>query len=123
MLSVLAAAAVVASQPTTDPDIRCMASFLVVAGQMGEDPQSSAEDKSGVSAIVLYFFGKVRGRNPKADVKNAIMTLVQSPGYLDTAIRADIERCSAEAEARGKELGAFSDLGTAEPTGNATTKP
>ena len=111
MLSLLAAAAVAASQPSADPDIRCMAAYLVVAGQMGDDSESSAEDQSGVSSIIMYFFGKIRGRSPTIDVKQAVMTLIQSPGYLEKGLEPDVKRCSAEAEARGKELMDFGDKG------------
>lgn len=107
MLSLLAATAVAAGQPSADPDVRCMAAYLVVAGQMGDDPASSAEDQSGVSSIIMYFFGKIRGRSPTIDVKQAVMTLVQSQGYLEKGLETDIKRCSTEAEVRGKELGDF----------------
>jgi hypothetical protein len=100
---------------STDPDVHCMAAYLVAAGNSKDDASVTADDKAGIQAIVMYFFGKLDGRKPGADLKADIMGLVASPTY-PTILRPDIERCSAEAEARGKYLQTFGeDAETAAP--------
>jgi hypothetical protein len=113
MLS-LSLAAALAAQPTAatpavDPDIRCMAAYLFAVGQMADDPATTAEDKAGGTAIVMYYFGKIRGRSASTDVKNTIKRLVEVPTYLTAELKPDLERCGAEYEQRGKELDAFDD--------------
>ena len=113
LLAVSAASAVPAL--STDPDVHCMAAYLVAAGNSKDDASVTADDKAGIQAIVMYFFGKLDGRKPGADLKADIMGLVASPTY-PAILRPDIERCSAEAEARGKYLQTFGeDAETAAP--------
>jgi hypothetical protein len=121
MMTILLAAAAATASPAgapalpTDPDVRCMAAYLVAAGNAKEDASISADDKAGIQSIVMYFFGKLDGRRPAADLKTEILKIVGSPTYA-TILRPDIERCSAEAEARGKYLQSFgNDAETAAP--------
>jgi hypothetical protein len=116
MMTFLLAAAAAAAQPTlaSDPDLRCMAAYLVVAGQAGEDKTMSAEDKGGIQSIVMYFFGKLDARHPGADLETAIQHVVQAPSYA-RELKPDVERCSAEAEARGNYLQSFGDEKPATP--------
>jgi hypothetical protein len=116
MLTFLLAAAAATAQPAlaTDPDLRCMAAYLVVAGNAGEDATISADDKSGIQSIVMYFFGKVDARHPGADLQSTIQGVVQAPTYA-TQLKPDVERCSAEAERRGKYLQSFGDEKPAAP--------
>lgn len=110
MMSFLLAAAAATTQPAlaSDPDLRCMAAYLVVAGNAGEDATISAEDKSGIQSIVMYFFGKVDARHPGADLQKTIQQVVQAPSYA-TQLKPDVERCSVEAEGRGKYLQSFGE--------------
>lgn len=108
----IAAAAALAAQslaaaPQDDPDLRCMAAFLVVAGQIDDDAAAAPADKDGVNALVMYFFGKVYARVPSLDVRAAIHKLIGSPAYLENDAARDITRCSAEVMERGKTLQAF----------------
>jgi hypothetical protein len=103
-----AAAATAQTAPTNDADIRCMAAYLVVAGQSKDDAAMSADDKAGIQSIVMYFFGKIDARKPGIDLRGEINRLLDSADYVKT-LRPDIERCSAEAETRGKYLESFGD--------------
>ena len=114
MMTFLLAAAAATASPSglpalsADPDVHCMAAYLVAAGNAKDDASVTADDRAGIQSIVMYFFGKLDGRRPAADLRAAILGLVGSPGY--TAIlRPDIERCSAEAETRAKYLQSFGD--------------
>lgn len=107
MLSLLAAVAAASATPAVDPDVRCMAAYLFAVGQIGDDPKASAEDKAAATTMVMYFFGKVRGRLPTADVKSLIMPMVEAPTYLSDELTPDLERCGAEYEQRGRELQDF----------------
>jgi hypothetical protein len=115
MLTVLTAATMamqpVAAVVPSDPDVRCMAAYLVAAGNMGEDATATADDKAGVQAIVMYFVGKLYARSPQLDLKNEIDRLLHSPGYLQTGLKSDIERYSVEAMERGKYLESFGESG------------
>lgn len=113
MLSLLAAAVLqaqaAAPPPAADPDLRCMAAYLFVVGQLTDDPGAGAEDKAGATTMVMYFFGKVRARTPASDIKSEIRRLVETPGYLDRELKTDLDRCAAEYTRRGEELRAFGD--------------
>ena len=74
----------------------------------------SADDKSGIQSIVMYFFGKVDARHPDADLQTAIRQVVQAPSYA-TQLKPDVERCSAEAEQRGNYLRSFGEEKSAAP--------
>jgi hypothetical protein len=108
MMTFLLAAAVGTATPalSNDPDVHCMAAYLVAAGNAKDDASVTADDKAGIQSIVMYFFGKLDGRRPAADLKTAILGLVGSPTYA-TILRPDIERCSVEAETRAKYLQSF----------------
>jgi hypothetical protein len=112
MLSLLAAATMLQPvaatvRPAGDPDMRCMAAYLFAVGQMTDDPTASEEDKSSAIGIVMYYFGKVHGRDPKVEIKGPIQKIAEGPNYLAEELKPDLERCGAEYEQRGKELSAF----------------
>jgi hypothetical protein len=108
MLTLLAAAAAAAQQPPAtvpvDPDVRCLAAFVMAVGQMAGDPKATAEDKNAATTMVMYFFGKVRGRMPDLDFKAQIKPMVEKRGYLQLEFPRDVQRCGAEYELRAKEL-------------------
>ena len=108
MTYLLAAAA--ATQPVqgADPDLHCMAGYLIVAGDNSPQAAMSAEDRAGVQSLVMYYFGKLDARFPGADLEGSIKSVIQSPGY-GAQVKADLERCNAEATSRGKYLEAFGD--------------
>jgi hypothetical protein len=115
MTFLLAAAAATASPAlSNDPDVPCMAAYLVAAGNAKDDASVTPDDKAGIQSIVMYFFGKIDGRRPAADVRADILGLVGSPTYA-TILRPDIERCSAEAETRAKYLQTFGDQAETTP--------
>ena len=109
MMTLLLAAAA-AAQPIQqmDADLRCMAGYLIVAGDTGPQSTMSAEDRAGVQSLVMYYFGKLDARHPGADIEGSIRTVIRAPGY-DAQIKPDLERCNAEASARGKYLEAFGE--------------
>jgi hypothetical protein len=116
MMTFLLAAAAAAAQPavTKDPDVHCMAAYLIVAGNAKDDATATAEDKAGIQAIVMYFLGKLDARRPGADFKGEIMRLVASPDYA-TMLKTDVERCSTEAQGRGTYLQSFGQGAEASP--------
>lgn len=66
-----------------------------------------AETTTGLTAIFMYFVGKVDARRPAFDYGTALIALMNAPGY-DRQLPVDLKRCGAEAESRGamlKELG------------------
>jgi hypothetical protein len=114
MMVLLAAAAAAQSPLSADPDLHCMAAYLVAAGNAKDDATISAEDRAGLQSIVMYFFGKLDARRPGADLRSELTRLVDAQNYLDD-YRADIRRCSTEAEARGKYLQSFGEAPQAAP--------
>jgi hypothetical protein len=122
MFAFLTAAAATVAQPAplpSDPDLRCMAAYLVAAGQMDDDPSATAENKSGAQSIVMYFFGKIHALQPQLDVKGEIMRLIGSPEYLGSGLEADLARCSAEAIERGNYLQSFGEDAPAPRSGGS----
>ncbi len=113
MMALFAAAAAASATPaqpvlSNDPDVRCMAAYLVAAGDAKDDATVTADDRTGIQSIVMYFFGKLDARRPGSDIRGEIMTLVGSQNY-GTMLRPDMERCSAEAEIRGRYLSSFGE--------------
>jgi hypothetical protein len=108
MMPFLLAAAAAAAQPavTKDPDVHCMAAYLIVAGNAKDDATATAEDKAGIQSIIMYFLGKLDARRPGGDFKGEVIQLVGAPDYA-TTLKTDIERCSTEAQGRGTYLQSF----------------
>lgn len=121
MFSFLLAAAAAGQVPfSKDTDVRCMSAYLVAAGEAQDNASIPAEDKAGMQAIVMYFLGKLYARRPDADLRSEVTNLVTAPGYA-ALLTADIERCSREAEERGKYLSSLGDA--PEPAKPAAAKP
>jgi hypothetical protein len=107
MWSFLAAAALAAqpaaSNPVEDSDFRCLA---VVAVVLGSVPKESVEDLAavtGLTAIFMYYLGRVDVRYPGLDFVAAFKTLDDDVAF-KTGFSAQAERCSTEAERRSQKL-------------------
>jgi hypothetical protein len=109
MLAALALLAAAAAEPaiTADPDLRCVAATAAVLGTVSEAADTDAETITGITAIFMYFLGKVDARRPGLDYAASLTGLMNSPGY-DQQLPADLKRCGAEAEERSSML---KDLG------------
>lgn len=84
-----------------------MAATAAMLGTIGEAKEPDAELTGALTAIFMYFLGKVDARRPGFDYAPALTSLMNAPGY-ERALPADLKRCGSEAEERGamlKELG------------------
>jgi hypothetical protein len=106
MFGVIAALAAAAQQPkpVDDPDFHCMVAISMVLGRMAESPAASAEDKAGVTAVFMYYVGKIDARFPGLDYAGQMSALLARPGYLASELQPDIARCGQEATTRGETL-------------------
>lgn len=110
MWSIIAAAALAAQpavpNPVEDSDFQCLAVVAVVLGQV---PKESVEDLAtvtGLTAIFMYYLGRVDVRFPELDFVEAFKSL-DSDAEFRTGFSAQAERCSAEAERRSQQLDAM----------------
>lgn len=65
------------------------------------------DGKASLTALFMYFLGKVDARNPGLDYGTAMKRLFAQPGYAGQ-LPADLTRCGREAQERGTML---EDLG------------
>lgn len=106
-LGLLAAVTSPAPVYTADPDLRCVAAVAAILGTVEETRDADPEMMTGLTAIFMYYLGKVDARSPGLDYAPALTALMGAPGY-DRQLPADLKRCGNEAEERGamlKQLG------------------
>lgn len=109
-LLALAGALALAAEPrrtdlSNDPDVRCFLATAAAAGTVQES--GDAQARAGITTVLMYFFGKIEGRLPGADIKGEMGRLLQSPAFARD-LPAEMARCGREAQERGRAL---QDLG------------
>ena len=62
------------------------------------------QPRMSLTALMMYYVGKIDARAPDLDYVAEISKLVQVPGYTEAQVAQDMLRCAAEVEARGKGL-------------------
>jgi len=118
-LSLLAASAAPAGQADMirDPDLRCVAAVSAALGILADRKTSNADEAAGLTAVIMYYFGKVDARHPGLDYAAPLTALMNSPQYAQE-LPADLKRCGAEAEERGRTLQSLGEqLKSAVPLG------
>ena len=120
-LSLLAAAATPAASARADlirdPDLRCVAAVSAALGVLADRKTSNADEAASLTAVIMYYFGKVDARHPGLDYAPPLTALMNAPGYAQE-LPADLTRCGAEAEERGRTLQTLGEqLKTAVPLG------
>ena len=111
LLGLLAAVAVAAQQPTPPPslgedtDLRCMVAISFALATIDEGgANADDEERSGIVALVMYYVGKIDGRMPGFNYAEHVTRLVKTPGYVETRLLDDLNRCGDEASERGRTL-------------------
>lgn len=105
LLPLLAAATPPVPHPfvaVDDPDLRCMVAVSFVLGAASEKG-ADAETIGGMTAVFMYFLGKVDARYPGEDLAKVFNQVVGRREY-ERQLPADLTRCGGEAEARGAAL-------------------
>ena len=118
-LSLLAASAAPAGQTDMirDPDLRCVAAVSAALGIIADRKTGNADEAAGLTAVIMYYFGKVDARHPGLDYAAPLTALMNSPQYAQE-LPADLKRCGAEAEERGRTLQSLGEqLKSAVPLG------
>ncbi|MEQ1494336.1 MAG: hypothetical protein ABL912_01060 [Novosphingobium sp.] len=84
--------------PELESDLRCLATFSVMAG-MNKDPANDT-----ILALGGYYYvGKIEVRGPGIDLGKELNRIWSSSGY-DKQYRADFDRCIVEVQSWGKKL-------------------
>jgi hypothetical protein len=97
LLSLLAASALAKLEPQAEADLRCMAVFA--AGAAYKD-----EPDAGTLASIMYYLGRLEGRQPDFNFQVYMIQLLKSPRYTLESAQADAERCSREMSERASQL-------------------
>lgn len=87
-----------------DADLRCMVAISLAIDGLEKDGTATVDEKSGVISIFMYYLGRIDARYPTIDYVAEVSRLLETPNYLQSRFRADLTRCSAEAQQRGKAL-------------------
>ena len=82
-------------------DARCLAAF----GMLASDPKPDVQRASQMGA--LFFYGKVLGRNPRVDLKAAMLEAAAMPA---AQMQGELQRCGGELQRSGE---AMQSVGTA----------
>lgn len=109
LLGMFAAAAIAAQQPQPSDevaaDLRCMLAMSYALATIDEGgAKADDEERSGIVSLVMYFVGKIDGRMPAFDYTGEVTKLVQTPGYAESGLAQDLDRCGEEAIKRGQTL-------------------
>jgi hypothetical protein len=106
ILALLPLATAVAAPPAVlsvnDPDLRCMVAVSFAMGA-AQSKGADAETVGSMSAVFMYFLGKSDARHPGENYAPAFARVVAERDY-EQRLPADLQRCGAEAEARGAML-------------------
>lgn len=87
--------------PAVAADARCVLIFGSVR------TTSTPEQQATARAGVLYYVGKMRGRQPGVDVAGTIRRAAEQARTSNLKAQAEVARCTGEAESAGKALGAL----------------
>ena len=112
----LVATTLAAVDPSVERDLRCVGAFMIAAGQ---NEKMSADEQSGVTGAMMFYVGRIEGRQPGFPLQDSLIALLNRPDYLDSLVD-DAQRCGTEMEAKGREL---ESLGTAMQRGDEGAAP
>ena len=102
MFAILAAAAMTAATPVpavsdeSNADLRCLAALAQIS-----ERADKGDDANSLTAVMLYFLGKIDGRTPDIDLVAAIEDVLADPAYDATT---EALRCTSELGERGAAL-------------------
>ena len=113
-----ATAPVPAASPAVTPeraDARCLAAF----GLLVKDPKPEVQRASQMGA--LFFYGKLLGRNPRIDLRAAMLDAATLTG---AQAQAELQRCGTELQRSGEAMQAVgAALTGAAPAATPTPRP
>lgn len=87
-----------------DPDVRCVAAMAFVVGKLEKEGTLTGDTKTGITSVLLYYIGKVRGHLPGLELEAEIRKVYSDKAYGDDGLKADLTRCGGEADAMGQWL-------------------
>jgi hypothetical protein len=102
----LAGAALASVDPAIENDLRCIGVFAIAASQ---HEKMAENEQSGVTGAMMFYIGRIEGRDPEFRLEDSLVELLSSPSYFET-LAEDARRCSDEMVAKGQQL---VDLGKA----------
>jgi hypothetical protein len=103
LAAALLAAQPAAPKPADDSDFQCLAVVAVVLGKVPKESLEDLKAVTGLTAIFMYYLGRVDVRYPGLDFVEAFKSL-DSDSAFRTTFAAQAERCSAEAQRRSQKL-------------------
>ena len=82
-------------------DLRC----VIVVGIAGSQPaaNTSAEMKTGIASGIAFFMGRIKGRNPTADLTSMLVTEAKGLAQNPAELQREFVRCGGEMKAFGAE--------------------
>jgi hypothetical protein len=98
--------------PVAQADARCLAAFSILANRQGTEVQRAAQ------LGALFFYGKLRGRDPGGDLKTL---LTQAATAVGANGEAELRRCGEELRTAGEAMQTVGSAMTA-PTPAPTPK-
>ena len=98
-LSLAAALTTAAPDPATEGDLRCVA---VIASVLGKG-EVEGEVKAGLVGGMMFFVGRIEGREPTLDLKAALRRTFNSP-TITQEIEDNRQRCADIMQSRGNLL-------------------
>ena len=82
-------------------DLRC----VIVAGIAGSQPaaNANAEMKMGIASGIAFFMGRIKGRNPTADLTSMLVTETKGLMQNSAELKLEFVRCGSEMQVFGAE--------------------
>ncbi len=79
-----------------DPDLRCLALVSMAV------TQADGEQKAGLIAGVMYYFGRIDGRSPGYDLQAGVQRVAAA--MTPDQSKAELQRCAAQMQDRSSYL-------------------
>ncbi|MBA2935493.1 hypothetical protein HZF05_15505 [Sphingomonas sp. CGMCC 1.13654] len=97
LFAALAMSTVSPTVSTFDPDLRCVAVFSYA------ETKVDASAQAGITAGLMYYYGRLDGRHPGYDMEGEMRKLT-SAGYDAQSVQADLQRCGGDMQRKGEYL-------------------
>lgn len=84
-------------------DLRCIAALTSVTSSLPE------ADRGGVAAGVMFYIGRVEGRDPGIDISEAIIKAIADEEKFAATLPQELKRCGTEMQVKGASLTAIGE--------------
>ena len=83
-------------------DLRCVALFSMMAGEM-------PEEKAGMTGAIMYYIGRIDGRGSGLNLEDGIEAGIRAVSESEDRFKAEAKRCGNEMVVKGEQVQRIGD--------------